>query len=72
MQPAEYLDKNKVIAIADRKLNQKWIKQRKGGGNVVLKYVEGNRIIRLLREATITPFQQLSIIISFKNPFQSN
>ncbi len=59
MQPAEYLDKNKVIAIADRKLNQKWIKQRKGGGNVILKYVEGHRIIRLLREATDNTFSTI-------------
>lgn len=52
MDEPEYLNRERVIAIADRKLNPKWIKEREGGGGITLSYIEGHKVIRLLREAT--------------------
>lgn len=46
------VDREQVIKVADRKLDPTWIKQREGGGGVTLDYIEGHRVIRLLREAT--------------------
>ena len=41
----------KTKEIIERKLNPKWIKQRKGRVNKTLDYIEGHRVIMLLNEA---------------------
>ena len=45
------VDREKANAILNCKLDPSWIKQREGSGGMMLDYIEGHRVIRILNDA---------------------